>query len=585
MIDIRSFLKDNILLFDGAMGTYYAGRKRQKESLIERANLTAPEEIRNIHEEYIQAGATAIKTNTFSVNPVNWPDEEERKNLLQAAFRIAEEASCGQAYIFADIGPVRPLDKHDKTSMLLQTVQDYVCLGTEYFLLETQTDPTGLPEACRYIRETRENSFIIVNFNVGPDGFSSDGFHISELVKAAEEADAVGMNCGCVASHMAKLLSFLPADGRLISAMPNAAYAGRSGLLHDANPRYFAEKIAEMVAKGVSVPGGCCGTTPEHIRLLSARIYGMKPSSFQPESKSNPAGSKAQNPLEEKIRSGKPVILVEFDPPKDANLSLFMDGARELMEAGIDAMTIADCPIARASVDSSLLACKVKRELGLEVIPHMTCRDRNMNASKALLLGLYGEEIRNVLLVTGDPVPTAERDKMKGVFQFNSARFAGYIRSFSEIELDESFALYGALNVNAKHFSYELQRARKKMESGIYCFLTQPVASAEGLQNLKLARETLTEAKIMGGIIPIVSEKNARFMDTEVRGMHIDPEIIEQFRGLDRSQGEETGRKVALETAEKMLPYVDGFYLITPFRRTELMAKLVRAIRDLQAKS
>lgn len=581
MTDIRTFLKENVLLFDGSMGTYYSGKKRQRESVVERANLTAPEEIRSIHREYLDAGAKALKTNTFAVNPVNWPDRKEREELIHSAVRIASETAGEDAYVFADIGPVRPVFAPDREEMLLELVKEFLDAGAEHFLFETQSDASGIPEACRYIREHRTEAFIIVNFNVGPDGFSVDGFHISELVKEAKEADAVGMNCGCVASHMSRLLDFFPADSRKISAMPNAAYAGRNGLFYDTDPRYYAEKMAEMIAKGVSLPGGCCGTTPEHIRCLAERIRGRKPVPLLHETKDRKTSAEEPNPLEDKIRKGQPVILVEFDPPKDAVLSPFMEGARELMEAGIDAMTIADCPIARASVDSSLLACKVKRELGLEVVPHMTCRDRNMNASKALLLGLYGEGIRNVLLVTGDPVPTAERGNMKGVFQFDSARFAGYVRSFSELELHNAFALYGALNVNANRFDMEIERAEKKMESGIFCFLTQPVTSETGLNNLVLARSRLKEARILGGIIPIVSEKNARFMDTEIRGMNVDTEIIERFHGLDREQGEELGRKIALETASKMLPYVDGYYLVTPFRRTALMVKLVRAIREM----
>ncbi len=581
--DVRDYLKRHVLVFDGAMGTYFTARQRHSDIQCEQANVSRPEEIFSIHAEYIEAGAKAIKTNTFALNPESCPDPERLRRLISEGYRIARMAAGDDVAVFADIGPVRPLIASDRAPMLKKLADLFLDLGAENFLFETQSDATDLNETIQYIHGIRPEAFVIADFAVAPDGFSIDGVHIGELAASVPDADAVGMNCGSVPSHMAKLLKYLPQDGRHVCAMPNGSYAGRSAghTYFDTHPQFYAERMAQMAMSGVSILGGCCGTTPDHIRALCDQTANIVPARFSVTEEAKHVLPAVRNRLDEKIRAGKRVICVEFDPPKDANLIPFMDGAKELQEAGIDAMTIADCPIGRASVDSCLLACKIKREIGLDVIPHMTCRDRNMNASKALLMGVYGEGIRNVLLVTGDPVPTAERESMKGIFQFDACRFARYVRAFSENELGSPFVMYGALNVNAENFASELVRTRNKIDSGIRCFFTQPILTDRGVANLMEAREKLPGAKILGGIIPIVSERNARFMDAEIRGMRVDPEVIRMFEGLDRRQGEDKGFELSLAMAERIAPYTDGYYLITPFRRTALMSRLVRAIREM----
>lgn len=253
-----------------------------------------------------------------------------------------------------------------------------------------------------------------------------------------------------------------------------------------------------------------------------------------------------------------------------------------MQTAGADLLTVADCPIARARMDSSLVACRVHRELGMNVLPHMTCRDRNLNATKALLLGLYAEGVREVLAITGDPIPTAERDEVKNVYQFNSRKLAQYIVSLAGEgrEMPAPITVFGALNLNARNFEVELRRAAEKLENGMSGFLTQPVLSAQAVENLQKARETLGEqAKILAGILPVVSQRNAIFMENEVNGIHVDEAIIQKFEGLDRAAGEELGLEVSVQAAKAAAPYADGFYLMTPFNRVALMERLIARLR------
>mgnify|MGYP002544102269 CR=1 FL=1 len=284
-----------------------------------------------------------------------------------------------------------------------------------------------------------------------------------------------------------------------------------------------------------------------------------------------------------KLNAGKKVIAIELDSPRNADLTGYLEGAKKLQAAGADLLTIADCPIAQARMDSSLVACRVHRELGLCTLPHMTCRDRNLNATKALLLGLYAEGVREVLAITGDPIPTAERDEVKNVYQFNSRKLAQYIVSLAGEgrEMPGPMTVFGALNLNARNFDVELRRAKEKLENGMSGFLTQPVLSAQAVENLKKSRETLgADAKILAGIMPVVSQRNAIFMENEINGIHVEDWIIEKFAGLDRAQGEELGLAISLEMAKAALPYADGLYLMTPFNRVALMERLIGRLKQ-----
>ena len=283
-----------------------------------------------------------------------------------------------------------------------------------------------------------------------------------------------------------------------------------------------------------------------------------------------------------KLNAGEKVIAIELDSPRNADLTGYLEGARKLQAAGADLLTIADCPIAQARMDSSLVACRVHRELGMCTLPHMTCRDRNLNATKALLLGLYAEGVREVLAITGDPIPTAERDEVKNVYQFNSRKLAQYIVSLAgeDREMPTPMTVFGALNLNARNFDVELRRAGEKLENGMSGFLTQPVLSEQAVENLRRTRETLgSRAKSLAGIMPVVSQRNAIFMENEINGIHVDEEIIQIFAGLDRAGGEELGLAISLEMARKALPYADGFYLMTPFNRVALMERLIAQLR------
>ena len=362
--------------------------------------------------------------------------------------------------------------------------------------------------------------------------------------------------------------------------MPPAGYPtvlGRRTVYHG-TPEYFGQKLAQIVQAGASIVGGCCGTTPAHVAQVAKALENTASQAVcaapaKPEARRSPS----VNTRAEKLNSGKRVIAVELDPPVDDNIAPFLEGVRVLQDAGADAITIADCPIGRPRADSSLLACKLRRELGVEPLPHMTCRDRNLNATKALLLGLSMEGVHNVLLVTGDPIPTEDRDEVKSVFNFNSRKLARYVSSLNE-QLTTPFQIFGALNVNAKNFDMQLKMAREKEENGVAGFLTQPVLSQEALDNLKRARESLN-GKILGGIFPIVSYRNACFLNNEIAGMRVCDEIIQLYKDKDRDEAEALAASISARVAREIAPYTDGLYIMTPFRRVALVSRIIQNIQ------
>ena len=590
MKDIRELLQTRPLLFDGAMGTYY---KAAPGVECEQANLTDPAGVLAVHREYLAAGADAVKTNTFSLPRLAAAHAPGWEQLAQAGWQLAVQAAeeTGAA-VFADLGPAPDTEAVPAGQVYTAVAKQFAALGARNFLFETLSSDAGLLDAVGAIKAEVPDAFVLVSFAVLPDGYTREGMYCKDLARRMQESgivDAVGLNCVSAPGAMRTLAKQL--GGTLpLSVMPNAGYpvVTRTQVKYQGRPEYFARELGRLAAEGtVQILGGCCGTTPAHIAALRAELDSLpvveKTTSTEEFSTVKEQTVENEDAFLRKLNAGEKVIAIELDSPRNADLTGYLEGAKKLQAAGADLLTIADCPIAQARMDSSLVACRVHRELGLCTLPHMTCRDRNLNATKALLLGLYAEGVREVLAITGDPIPTAERDEVKNVYQFNSRKLAQYIVSLAGEgrEMPGPMTVFGALNLNARNFDVELRRAKEKLENGMSGFLTQPVLSAQAVENLKKSRETLgADAKILAGIMPVVSQRNAIFMENEINGIHVEDWIIEKFAGLDRAQGEELGLAISLEMAKAALPYADGLYLMTPFNRVALMERLIGGLKQ-----
>ncbi|MCD8216488.1 MAG: homocysteine S-methyltransferase family protein, partial [Clostridiales bacterium] len=401
MTEVREYLKNNVLLFDGGMGTYFAQKNHKAGMSCELAALHQPELIAQIHREYLEAGSKAVKTDTFAANRIAFQgDEDLVQRTIAAAWKLAAEAAAEyDAFVFADIGPVAGLGEEQSAFDEFRFVTDcFLEQGAQNFLFETNADTTGLCEIAAYIRERVPSAYIIVSFAVQVDGFSREGFWAADLfeeMRVCDAVDSIGLNCVCGARHMLELVREIDHEGLTLSLMPNAGYPTvvNNRTFYEGDPQYFAAQIKEMAEESAAIVGGCCGTMPLHIEKMREELSKTRGIASERKKKAERSHSEeaAESLFWNKLQAGEKVIAVELDSPADADVVKFMKGAWELKGAGADIITIADCPIARARMDSSLLACKIRRELSMDALPHMTCRDRNLNATKALLFGLYAE--------------------------------------------------------------------------------------------------------------------------------------------------------------------------------------------------
>lgn len=599
------------LLFDGAYGTLYASRTKNPAHQADEAVLNEPDTVRGMHEDYIHAGAQAIKTDTFALPVLLKQDPAKAGQILKQAIRLATEAARNHpdVLIFADLGPVHPGD--DAIEIYSQLFSQFLAEGIDCFLVETLSSLDGIAEAARLLKEQSPSSILIVSCAVGADGLCTSGLSGREMLGRLNEdphIDAMGFNCLSGPSHMLRQLQDLPSFDKPLSFMPNAGYpqVNQRRSVYSGTPDYFADRMRAMVHEGASILGGCCGTTPEHIHALSLLLQEIPASSPSAKSRAemenapDNQSSSSDSPVPERTDSsdssqcryrepdrldrnlweGKKSILVELDPPASDNVSRFLEHAARLHAAGCDLLTIADNPIGRPRADSCLLACKVRRELGMDVLPHMTCRDRNLNAIRALLLGLSMEDIHQVLLVTGDPLPEETRNEVRTVFSFNSRTLAAYVRTLEAEGVCRPFHTFGALDLNARNFDVQLRLARQKEEAGIEGFLTQPVFSKRALANLHRARQKL-KGQIYGGIMPLVSWKNAMFLKNEISGMDIPDETAALYKDKNRKECEAISLDLCTRIAQAMKEDVDGFYLMTPFQRIPLICALIERIHAL----
>ena len=576
-------MKQQITFFDGAFGTYYFEKTRDYKP-CELANIHSADIVTDIHKQYIAAGAQAIKTNTYSVNSVVFGEESQRKAIIKNAMINAKNATLDtDVAIFCDIGYINS-DKPDTAYEYMYIANDFIRNGGECFLFETLPEFAPITKALQFIKEKLPQATILVSFAVSQDGYSKKGIYYKNLLQQAVDnpyVDIVGLNCQCSPSHMRNLIRNLDKLPKPLLAMPNSSYpsAFNGHMTFDDNSRYFGEKMAEIFTVGADIIGGCCGTTPAHIEMAVKNVKklgGKKEEKQQVNTAVQPKNT--QNTIPFKCKNKK-IIAVEIDPPMDTDTAFVISAGFKLKEAGVDIITVTDSPLARARADSIMVAAKLKREVGVEVLPHISCRDKNQISLKAGLIGASFENINNILAVTGDPVMQDIFTGKAGVFAFNSFGLISFINDLnSQIFRQAPFAVGAALNVNVKNFDKELERAQKKLQCGTQYFLTQPIYNQQAVENFILAAQTLP-VPVMAGFMPPAGYKNAVFLHNEVSGITIDETFIESLKDKTREEVVEISTDYCFDLARKVAPYRGGYYLMTPMKRVDLTVRLTEKIR------
>lgn len=610
-IAIEDILKTQKLLFDGAFGTYYAQAFDTKE-LPELANTMYPERVHQIHEEYIEAGAQIIRTNTFASNThslnTSWEVVEEnicqgyrlarecviaRQDILlqkstetnkERSARNNENATTSNLYIAADIGQIPCDNQSDREQVAKEYVdicRTFLDEGAEIIIFETFSDIEDIREAIDYIGD---KAFVIVQFSINQFGYSHSGLSARKLVERAEHIehiDAVGFNCGVGPGHMQQIIRNITFSGeKFLTALPNAGYpqvVSNRMIFDNRNVDYFASKVSDIAKDGVDIVGGCCGTTPEYIRKMRERI-----STEQTEKRIAYTSKGQQSKLQEDKsffggKQDKKLIAVELAPPLNSDDEKLMDAAHLLMKSGVDVLTFPDSPSGRTRADSILMAEKVARETGMCVMPHICCRDKNAIAMRSQLLGAHINHIHNFLVITGDPIPSMVRNSVKSVFNFDSVGLMRIINDMNEDQFVETPLYYGgAINQGRRNIEVEIGRVKKKMEAGATFFLTQPVSTKESVERIRQIKEE-TGARILCGIMPFVSLKNATFMKNEMTGIDVTEEVLSRYReDMTREEGEQAGIELAKEMMALTEDFADGYYFSFPFNRVSMLEKILQ---------
>lgn len=593
-MNIREYLKKSKLIADGSFGTYYS-QKYKTVDIPEYANITASQRISEIHTEYINSGAKLIRTNTFASNTYSLDCSiEEVKENIKAAYKIAKEAveqSGKEIFIAGNIGPVPAVFQPDFEAVeeeYYQIAKTFIDEGADILCFETFTQSEHIMPAIKRIKEEC-NPFIIVQFCVNQYGYSEAGESAERLVSEtafSKCVDAVGLNCGVGPAHMQQILSRINLNNNcFVTAMPNAGYPllVRNRVKYADNPIYFASKVNDMALLGADIIGGCCGTTPDYIREV-AKTVDLTPTVKSDETSAN---NENEKPVIKKsfFRNAdgtikdKKLIAVELAPPFGADDKKLLEAAHMLKGLGVDVLTFPDSPSGRTRIDSVLMAQKVKNVTGFEVMPHICCRDKNAIAMRSTFLGASINGINNFLIITGDPIPVMARQVVKSVFNFDSVGLMRIADEMNSEALKDSPLTYGgAINQSRRRIESEIKRVQKKMEAGAEFFLTQPVFTAEDAERLRRVKEE-TGARILCGIMPLVSRKNALFMKNEISGVNVTDEVIERYpENADREDGENVGVELAKEMIAATRDFADGYYFSFPFNRTYLLKRIIQEV-------
>lgn len=598
--NFREFLKEqSTVIFDGAMGTELLNRGFSLDFPLEWANVTRPELVKQIHTDYILAGASSIETNTFGANECKlkvFGFENEVERINRSAVRIAKETADDKVYVIGSVGPLgKPVGSgfeiDDRRAKEVYKRQLYFLLdeGVDAIIFETAASTHEVQIAIEALKELNDEIPYIIQFSFTKDLstiYGEDIYRVIEFLKSTD-ADIVGLNCGNGPQKTLEALKIFSQNLKgPFSVQPNAGYPQlvQGRLVYSTSAKYFASFVPEYIKLGAKVVGGCCGTTPEHIKAIKEKIKEFLPS-IEVEVVERREEQKAvlkDTPSELSQKLGKKFIFtVEISPPKGIELEKTKEGVKLLKEAGADTVNIADSPMARVRISPIALAHILKEELGMESILHFTCRDRNLISLQSELLGAAALGVKNVLALTGDPPSIGDHPQAKPVFDVNSEGLVLILSRLNNgtdymgnpIGKATNFTIGVALNLNADDLGKEIEKLKHKIENGAHFIETQPIYEPETLERF-FEKVDFKLPPILGGILPLRSSRHAEFLHNEVPGITIPDKIRERMRSSKEPAKE--GVEIACEIVEKIKHMVSGIYIMPPFEKYEMAVEIIK---------
>jgi methionine synthase / methylenetetrahydrofolate reductase(NADPH) len=614
--------EDGIHVFDGAIGTRLYEKGVYINRNFDELCLSAPELVLEVHQEYIKAGAEIIETNTYGATRHKlqlFSLENKLREINIAAAHLARKAAGDKVYVAGAIGPLGlriepygPTSFDEAKDMFKEQVEALLEGGVDLFVIETFSDLSEIKQAIRAVKEVCDLP-IVAQMTIQTDGKTVFGADAELIARRLEEygADVIGLNCGVGPTHiLGGIEKMRSVTDRKLSAQPNAGLPrdiqGRQ--FYMCSPEYMSKFAKRFIQAGTSFIGGCCGTTPRHIKMIcdvvralsprkqkfyirreeTVKVEDLTPSDVQvvpPEERSNWA---------RKIARGEFVTSVEVLPPKGIDASKTLDSIRLLVEAGVDAVNIPDGPRAQTRMSALATAVLVQQQVGIEAILHYCCRDRNLLGMMSDLLGAAALGVNNLLIITGDPPKMGPYPDATAVFDIDSIGLTNMVNKLNHgLDLGNNpigkptrFSIGVGVNPGAINLDEEIRRFEWKVEAGAEYAITQPVYDTKQLRNF-LKRIEHCRIPIVAGIFPLVSYRNAEFMHNEVPGVNVTPEILERMRkasDISKEAAREEGLKIARECLLEMRHLIQGVQVSAPFGHVKYALQVFEVLDEFKAR-
>lgn len=605
------------ILFDGAMGTQLYQRGVPYERCFDELNLLQPDLVQQIHREYIAAGAEVIETNTFAANRVRlsaYGLGDRVRDINFQAVKIAREAKevSGEPIFLAgsvsSIGrPLAPsgiITPSEARAIFVEQIEALLEAGVDLLVLETFSNIAELTEAVLAAQSVSADLPIVAEVSVAEDGLTLADARPEDVVESLEPLGlaAIGVNCGVGPQTALDAIKRMAVrTTRPLAAMPNAGVPtlanGRQ--MYVATPEYFADYARRFTSAGVALIGGCCGTSPAHIKAMRAVLPRQMqrvivsvsaPPPLEEAPEVAPPSTEGLSPLARRVKAGEFAVSVEVDPPRGLNPNKMLDGAALIKAAGADCIDVGDSPMARVRMSCIAFAALAEQRSGIETLIHFTTRDRNLMALQSELLGAHALGIRSVIALSGDPPRMGSYPSATGVWDVDSVGFIKIIKQLNQgvdwannsIGRPTNFLIACAVNPMADDLERELDRYHQKVEAGADFAITQPLYNLEQLARF-FDRVPRPKVPTWVEIMPLQSYKHAEFCHNELAGVVIPEDVLEEMRKAG-DRGMQVGFEQARTFLNEVYDQVQGVLFVPSFHRYEMVAELVRdAVRLREA--
>jgi homocysteine S-methyltransferase len=604
-------LKDRVFVADGAMGTMLYSKGVFINRCFDELNVAQPGLVKEIHQEYVKAGAQILETNTFGATRIRlgaFGIAEKCQAINEAGVRLAREAAQEKAFVAGAVGPLGvrieplgPTSFAEARASFREQIEYLHNSGIDLLVLETFGDLSELREAVAAAREVTGGGMVVAaHVTIDDFGNMLDGKDVETYTRQLDEwpVDVIGINCSVgpktTFETLEKMRQF---SNKPLSAMPNAGLPARveGRQIYLCSPEYMAQYARRMLWAGAKIVGGCCGTTPDHIREVVSEARSLQPGQRkltvtveEAVAKAKaiaPVPSSAKSELGRKLAEGKFVAFVEILPPRGVDASKEIAGAKLCKDAGIDVINVPDGPRASARMSAQVCCQLMQREAGIETVLHFCCRDRNILGIQSELLGAHSAGVRNLICITGDPPRMGSYPNATAVFDVDAIGLANIVTNLNHgldiggnpIGSQTALLLGVGANPGALNMEEELRRFDWKVQAGAEYVVTQPVFDLELLEAWLKATQH-HRIPLIAGIWPLTSYRNAEFMVNELR-VPVPEEYMERMRRADSAEkARAEGIAIASDMVRRVRPMVQGVQLSAPFGRYEMAIQVAEAI-------